>query len=133
MQPNLRVHDKHEINPNTREFYECAKAALIDGARPRDRVPVLSHCDLADVNFIIKFILNEEGHPVGVEEVTIIDWATMYWSPNWLEPAGFFNRFYDGNKLYKEIYKEAFEKMGNMNLAMALFWGWGHFKGHAQP
>lgn len=119
-----------QFSPRARGFFEDVKGTLIDGAKPKDRAPVLSHCDLANINVMMTLIRNEKGVVVDIGEVVMIDWETMCWSPPWLEAAHLHEIWYFSHEYQSLLYNEAWRKMGKVNLGMVLLWGWALFAGY---
>jgi hypothetical protein len=118
-----------EIDPVTRMLFRDAKYTLLDIARPSDRVPVLGHLDPSNHNVLVEFIYDEEGKPIDVVKVVLIDWEFMAWVPPWFEAGDLCAGGYRGCDNSRVAWKEAFGKMGKVNMSLVALWGLGLARG----
>jgi hypothetical protein len=117
------------IEPVSSMLFHDAKFTLLDIARPSDCVPVLGHLDPQNHNIMVKLIHDEGGLPVDVEEVVLIDWEFMAWVPPWFEAGDLCAGMHRGYPRSRPISKRAFGKMGQVNMTLVTFWGFGLLNG----
>lgn len=110
--------------PLQRFTFRDAPSILLDFPKPIDRLPVLSHMDLQDHNMMAKVKRDDAGNIIEVEEVVLIDWATMCWMPSWFEPGDLCYLLTDGNDPhYGRMAQMLLETMGYVNTAIVFFFG----------
>ncbi|KAF2868441.1 hypothetical protein BDV95DRAFT_579859 [Massariosphaeria phaeospora] len=110
-----------DFPPATRMCFRDAPSVFIDHAGPSARVPVLSHLDIQDHNIIVKLLRDEKGKVIDVQEVVLIDWATLCWMPSWYE-AGVFCRYEcSRDELYQSVGSTVLTSMGHVNMGPTAF------------
>ncbi|KAF1960370.1 hypothetical protein CC80DRAFT_590631 [Byssothecium circinans] len=106
-----------DFDPMIRLQFRDARSALLDRAGPSDRHPVLSHVDASTVNMMVKLVRDEQGRPLDVEEVVLIDWEYMGWMPPWFEAGEICQMAMSGTPGWFEV----LERMGHVNMAVVSF------------
>ena len=117
---SLRVEDKI--------LFDNAKAILYDILRPDERQPILSHLDLQPRNIIIKGpVYNDNNRLVDLEEVVIIDWEFLCWTPNWIEPATLAMLFLDpdGEEPCRYLWKRVLPAMIHTSWPTTMWYAYG--------
>lgn len=106
-------------------MFRDAKFVFLDNAGPSDRTAVLSHLDLQMQNVMVKMKYDDEGRATDVENLVIIDWEFMAWTPPWFEPGGLWAQGQYRHANAQVVAKEAIGAMGQVNTAIVSFWGGG--------
>jgi hypothetical protein len=110
-----------QIEPYDKQLYSEVPAVLFDGAKPKDRIPVLSHVDAQHHNIMVKLIRNEEGLVVDVEEAILIDWERMSWMPSWYEAGIVCKNTMCSDDHISWLCRDWFRDMGHSNVGATCF------------
>jgi hypothetical protein len=113
-----------DFDPHIKMLYHSAKSALLDPLGPKDRQPVLTHCDVSNSNTILKVVRDQEGGISDVTELVLIDWEFMCWMPSWYEASYFCGLTDAEDWMDQSIGYETLGYMGHVNMTPAVYFAY---------